>query len=158
MSVGEAAAALPRRIGSQAPNRQAAAGLEIVVTDPSGAVIPNAQVLISNQDGKHIDDGITPGYGVRALDLPPGTYVVSVRMPAFVDHSQVVIVPKDELAKVGIVIEIVNQFEVTVGGPHTLSGILTDRVELPIFDLYQLALCRRWQPVLFDVQAAQPGR
>jgi hypothetical protein len=158
MSVGVAAAALPRRLGSQAPNRQAAAGLEIVVTDPSGAVIPSAQVLISSQDGKHIDDGITTAYGVRALDLPPGTYVVSVRVPAFVDHSQVVIVPKDELAKVGIVMEIANKFEVTVGGPHTLSGILTERGDLPIFDLYQFALYRRGQPVLFDVQAAQPGR
>jgi hypothetical protein len=117
-----AAAALARGLGSQAPNRQAAAGLEIVVTDPSGAVIPNAQVLISSQDGKLIDDGITTAYGVRALDLPPGAYVVSVRAPAFVDHSQVVIVPKDELAKVGIVIEIANKFEVTVGGPSHPLG------------------------------------
>jgi hypothetical protein len=112
MSVG-VAAALPRRLGSQAPNHQAAAGLEIVVTDPSGAVIPNAQVLISSQDGKHIDDGITTAYGVRALELPPGT-------------------------------------------PHTI--ILNEPLDLPIFDLYQLDLYRRRQPVLFDVQAAQPGR
>jgi hypothetical protein len=153
MSVG-AAAALARRLGSQAPNRRAAAGLEIVVTDPSGAVIPNAQVLISSQDGKHIDDGITTAYGVRASDLPPGTYVVSVRVPAFVDHSQVVTVPKDELAKVGIVMEIANKFEVRVGGPHTLN----EPLDLPIFDLYQFALYRRRQPVLVDVQASQPGR
>jgi hypothetical protein len=113
MSVGVAAAALARGLGSQAPNRQAAAGLEIVVTDPSGAVIPNAQVLISSQDGKHIDDGITTAYGVRALELPPGT-------------------------------------------PHTI--ILNEPLDLPIFDLYQLDLYRRRQPVLFDVQAAQPGR
>src|SRR5258707_8233315 len=130
MGVGVAAAALPRRLGSQAPNRQAAAGLEIVVADPSGAVIPNAQVLISSQNGKHIDDGITTAYGVRALDLPPGTYVISVRVPAFVDHAQVVIVPKDELAKVGIVMQIANKFTlVEVGGPQTL--ILTSPLSLP---------------------------
>ena len=113
-------------------------------------------MLISSQDGEHIDDGITTAYGVRALDLPPGTYVISVGVPAFVDHSQVVIVPKDELAKVGIVMEIANKFEVTVEGPHTF--ILNEALELPIFDLYQIALYRRRQPVLFDVQAGQPGR
>jgi len=151
-----AAAALPRRLGSQAPDRQAAAGLEIVVTDPSGTVIPNAQVLISSQDGKHIDERISTAHGVRALDLPPGTYVISVRVPAFVDHSQVVIVPKAELAKIGIVIEIANRFTlVEVGGPHTI--ILNEPLDLPIFDLYQFDLYRRGQPILFDVPAAQPA-
>jgi hypothetical protein len=52
--------------------------------------------------------------------------------------------------------EVANKFEVTVEGPHTL--ILNEPLELPIFDLYQLALYRRRQPVLFDVQGAQPGR
>src|SRR5258708_16480967 len=97
MGVGVAAAALPRRLGSQAPNRQAAAGLEIVVTDPSGAVIPHAQVLISSQDGKHIDDGITTAYAVRALDLPPGTYVISVRLPPSLGPPHTLNFPKHQL-------------------------------------------------------------
>ena len=122
MGVGVAAAALPRRLGSQAPNRQAAAGLEIVVTDPSGAVTPQCA-------GVDLESGRTT-HRRRNYDClrrsgigpAPGTYVISVRVPAFVDHSQVVIVPKDELAKVGIVIEIANRFTlVEVGGLTPLS-------------------------------------
>jgi hypothetical protein len=74
------------------------------------------------------------------------------------DRSQVVIVPKDGLAKVGIVMQIANKLTLVErsAAPHII--ILNERVELPIFDLYRLDLYRRGQPIFFDVQEAQPAR
>jgi hypothetical protein len=110
MSVGVAAAELPRRLGSQAPQ-------------PPGCCRPrdrsNRSLRCRHPQCAGVDreSGRTThrrrNYDcLRRSDIgpAPGTYVISVRVPAFLDHSQVVIVPKDELAKVGIVIEIANRF------------------------------------------------
>jgi len=71
---------------AQAPRPTGA--IRIVVRDPSGAVIPNATVLIAGADaatpGALAASAASDGQGVAAVGgLPPGRYTVTVSFPGF---------------------------------------------------------------------------
>jgi hypothetical protein len=53
------------------------------VTDPSGAVIANAQVKLIGTDGQVVDTDTTDNQGQYELDEPAGTYQLQVSMPGF---------------------------------------------------------------------------
>src|SRR5688572_12025348 len=54
------------------------------VTDPAGAVIPNAVVIANDQDTGVTYRGITSGAGVYAVPfLPPGRYRITVSHSGF---------------------------------------------------------------------------
>ena len=61
--------------------------LRVVVKDPSGAVIPNAAVVVQGTDAATKDVAVpqfvSDGQGVAAADLPSGRYTVSVSFPGF---------------------------------------------------------------------------
>src|SRR5688500_6960656 len=62
--------------------------LRIVVKDPSGAVIPNATVVVKGSDASNRDLPIpeltSDGQGVAvAADVPAGRYTVSASFPGF---------------------------------------------------------------------------
>ena len=59
-------------------------GVEATVVDTTGAVIPKAEVEITNQATSVTQKAVTNGAGyIRILQLPPGTYRVEVHAPGF---------------------------------------------------------------------------
>ncbi len=66
------------------------------VTDPSGAVIPQAQISVTNQaTGDLMRQAVTDGSGnFRALNLPPATYRIRISAPGM-----------KELVRVGVVLD-----------------------------------------------------
>jgi outer membrane receptor protein involved in Fe transport len=67
----------------------ATATLEGVVTDPQGAVIPNAKLTVKNQQNGLTRDLQTDASGVyRFVALQPGTYELTVSAPNFKEAKQ----------------------------------------------------------------------
>ncbi|HEY1807045.1 MAG TPA: carboxypeptidase-like regulatory domain-containing protein [Acidobacteriaceae bacterium] len=63
---------------------QYSSGLEGTVTDPSGAVVPSANVTVTNQATQVRQTAVANGQGfVQILHLPLGTYTVSVSASGF---------------------------------------------------------------------------
>ena len=61
-------------------------GISISVTDPNGAVVPNASVTARNADTNKEDTATTGDDGqVRIVNLQPGTYTVVVKASGFGD-------------------------------------------------------------------------
>src|SRR5882757_1244684 len=72
---------------------QYSSGIEASVTDQSGAVIPNAQATLTNQDTQVSQSATANSQGlVRILHLPPGRYRISVTAPGFAGWEQTDIV------------------------------------------------------------------
>jgi hypothetical protein len=72
---------------------QYSSGIEASVTDQSGAVIPNAQATLTNQDTQVSQSATSNSLGlVRILHLPPGRYRISVTAPGFAGWEQTDIV------------------------------------------------------------------
>lgn len=67
-----------------APGQSPAGKLSGTVYDPSGAVLPDAEVLASNPGAGTRDKTRTDGTGhFEFLALPEGTYLLEVRVPGF---------------------------------------------------------------------------
>ena len=86
-----AVAGTPTRLSAQtvspAPAPANAGSLRGMVTDPSGAVIPNASVNAISASGKTYS-AVSDGGGAYALrGLPPGTYTVNASASGFATYS-----------------------------------------------------------------------
>ena len=79
--------------GATSARAQYSSGIEASVTDQSGAVIPNAQATLTNQDTQVSQSATSNSLGlVRILHLPPGRYRISVTAPGFAGWEQTDIV------------------------------------------------------------------
>jgi len=59
------------------------------ITDPTGAIIPKAQVVVTNTDTGYTSKVIAGSGGFyTAPELPPGPYKVAVQAPGFKDYVQ----------------------------------------------------------------------
>jgi hypothetical protein len=68
---------------------QYSSGIEGTVADQSGAVIPSAQVTVTNQDTQVKQTAISNAQGfVQILHLPPGRYVAAVAATGFTTWEQ----------------------------------------------------------------------
>src|SRR5205807_8652782 len=64
-----------------------------VVSDPSGAVIPGAKVLLTDTDKAYDYSGTTDGAGRYVItNLPPSAYKITVEAPGFKAHTQLGII------------------------------------------------------------------
>ncbi len=64
------------------------ATIEGIVTDPSGAVIPNARVVARNTDTGLSRENMTDATGIYRLTLlPPGNYTLSASAPGFAENK-----------------------------------------------------------------------
>jgi hypothetical protein len=63
---------------------QFASGIEATVVDPSGAAVPGAEIVLTNQATQVSQSAKTNGQGlVRVLQLSPGLYKAEVHAPGF---------------------------------------------------------------------------
>ncbi len=143
---------------AQAPaNRREAAtdgGIELVVTDPTGAMVSNAQVRVANRKGERVAEGVTNDYGrFQFSGLAAENHTVTVLAPGFVTSNQPVSVPRHGLIRIGTVLQTADQYTiVNVGGPNypiVINTIYPTYWNDAPFDLY-----RRPRPFL-DVQILQ---
>ena len=66
------------------PEHAGTGSIRGAISDPSGAMIPNATVTVTTVDGHIVTTAQSNGVGVfRATRLGPGTYAVSARAPGF---------------------------------------------------------------------------
>jgi hypothetical protein len=71
-------------IGAGSAEAQFRAGIQGTVTDPQGASIPGASVIVISQETNRVHSTETTGEGFyRIGGLPPGRYTVSVEAPGF---------------------------------------------------------------------------
>jgi hypothetical protein len=60
------------------------AGMKLTIVDPSGAVIPRASIVISDQTGAQVAHGETDNIGsYQTLDLRSGSWKIKVSSPGF---------------------------------------------------------------------------
>jgi hypothetical protein len=99
-----------------ATNRQAKAGIWIMVVDPQGALVPGADVRLIDSSGKQAHAKTSDSDPLFFPPLPSGNYLLAIKAPGFSEFLQQVILKKDKLeelkakltiseAFVGIVIE-----------------------------------------------------
>src|SRR5262249_24735156 len=110
---------------AQAPN---SAGMQVVVTDPSGAVVPGATVTVTNTatgSSRQATTGADGSVTMAALPLN-GVYQVAVSMPGFTAPDVINLQLRDgEQAKVKFKLEVAGaKSEVTVFG--TAEGVRAD--------------------------------
>jgi hypothetical protein len=82
--------------------QEALAGIDVVVTDPSGAVVQNARVTVVDASGTKTE-GFTNESGHLSLShLPLGLYTVTVRSSGFMSEQTTIKVPQGEIAKIAL--------------------------------------------------------
>jgi len=85
---------------------QFGASLQGTVRDPSGAVIPNAKVALTNNETRQKLTGTTSAEGFyRFTELAPGTYTLTVEAPNF--SRQVLTVPVQAEQSQGVNVNLV---------------------------------------------------
>lgn len=86
----------------------ASSGLHGQITDPSGAVIPEATVLVSTLGGKSVAKATTSASGSYTINnLPPGRYQLSVTAQGFAPYSATsVIVPAGHAKHLNLALQI----------------------------------------------------
>jgi hypothetical protein len=135
----------------------AGGGIDLVVTDPSGAVVSKTQVRVAKRNGEQIAEGPTSDYGrFRFSGLAADTYAVTVLAPGFVANTQSVSVPQHGLIRVGAVLQIANKYTlVYVGRPN--YPVVIDTIRPPYWNDSPFELYRRPRPILGDVEILRPS-
>ncbi|HLK06514.1 MAG TPA: carboxypeptidase-like regulatory domain-containing protein [Candidatus Angelobacter sp.] len=81
----------------QAANRQAKAGVWIMVLDPQGALVPGAEVRLIDIIGKQVAARTSGSDPLFFPPLPNGNYLLVIRATGFSDFSQHVVLKQDKL-------------------------------------------------------------
>jgi hypothetical protein len=111
-------------------------GLDVVLTDISGSVIPNVQILVENQEHTKIVTGTTNMAGrIRLAGLTPGTYVLSTRAPGFKALQDSVTVLPNQMLEVRLTLQVGSP--PYSGGPYPCCGGLVG-IQTETSSLYAL--------------------
>jgi hypothetical protein len=104
-------------------------GLDVLLSDPSGAVIPNVQVLVENQERIKIVTGTTNMAGrIRLAGLSPGTYVLTVRCSGFKDLKDTLNVQPGQMLGVRLTLQVGSV--IWTGGPYSAPLVATETSSL----------------------------
>ncbi len=113
--------ALPVSAFAGAAQAQFSSSLQGTVTDPSGAVVPNATVTITQTDTNTKRTATTSGGGAYAFgSLAPGNYTVEVTAPGFQTTQVAATLTTEQQAGVNVKLNVGNdttQVQVTSQGP-----------------------------------------
>lgn len=104
-------------LGLASAQVQQTAGIAVLVSDPSGAVIPNASVQVMNDTDKAMGSGTTNQRGLFTLvGLTAGAYVIDVSAQGF----------KKDREEVKAAAGVITNLEVTLplggSGPQVITG------------------------------------
>lgn len=104
-------------------------GLDVLLTDPSGAVIPNVKVLVENREQIKIVSGTTNMAGrIRLAGLSPGTYVLTVRCSGFKDLKDTLNVQPGQMLGVRLKLQVGSL--VRTGDPYPPQLVATETSSL----------------------------
>src|SRR5215469_3048090 len=108
--------------------QSAARGVNGTVLDPSGAVIPGAQVVVMSQDGRSIARTSTGKTGSFSFDtVPTGSYIVDVTKDGFREVKQPTKVGAGAPIQLRIVMSIAAiAEEMTVASPDGTAQVSTE--------------------------------
>jgi len=81
----------------QAANRQAQAGIWIMVLDPQGALVPGAEVRLIDSSGKQVSARTSDFDPLFFPPLPSGSYLLVIEAPAFFRFSEQVTLKEDKI-------------------------------------------------------------
>jgi hypothetical protein len=98
------------------------------VADPSGAVIPGAEVVVITRDGRTIAHGMTDNAGNFSFaNLPAGTYLVDVTRQGFREIRQEAKVGSGSHQQLRVVLPVASVTEeVTVGASDNAAAVSTE--------------------------------
>jgi len=100
MSTSFAVAQTPQKGTALTQIAPAEAGVEVVVADETGAVIPKAQVLLQDEKGAEIAKGLSNERGeYRVTALPAGPYVLTVHSWGFATYHGTVTIRSRETTR-----------------------------------------------------------
>jgi hypothetical protein len=128
MSAGPAMArSVPRLQNSSLVQIQQQRGLTLIVSDPMGAVIPNARVTVSNTaTGQTIEAQTDQAGQLKMPEVPAGDYAISIVVTGFATKHERVSLPasaplqlKMDVAVMGEIVEVQNPH------PSPLSRVFT---------------------------------
>lgn len=92
---------------------QTLGGIEGLVKDSSGALIPGAKVIVTNTSTNGIRNGITANAGLyNFAALPPGPYSVRIEMPGFKSSLKDLTLDVQQTAQIDFALEIGGSEEV----------------------------------------------
>ena len=97
--------------------------IKVILQDPSGALIPGAQVVVAEADGKTLASGVTDGIGTFSFTgTPARTYLIDATREGFRETKQAI---KGTSIRIVMPIATVSE-NVTVTGSDTSAQISTD--------------------------------
>jgi hypothetical protein len=98
-------------------------GLDVTVVDPTGALIPNAEISLCRCEGRTANDATTDAGGTAHFrNLPKGTYEISVQAPGFRKAEQNVTIKKVVQLKVKLQIAAVTTTVEVKAQPVAVMG------------------------------------
>src|SRR5215469_1819576 len=101
------------------------------VLDPSGAVIPGAQVTVTTQDGKAIAQGTTDNAGNFSFNaLPAGTYVIDVTKQGFREVKQQTKIGSGAQTQIRIVMRVAAVAEETTVTASDTTALVSTEIAL----------------------------
>src|SRR5271166_1485145 len=82
-------------------------GLDLVVVDPSGAVVPRAKVIIADGAKELLANGLTDRRGKFSVSqVPPGAYQVTVRLAGFKTLTVTAKVQPHQISELNLVLTV----------------------------------------------------
>lgn len=102
-----------------------AGSILLLVTDPDGAVIPQAQAELLDASGEVAFRGATgPSGQLDLVDVAPGHYVLTVAVPGFKVHSAALNLGKNQMLQI--------QLKLAVAGAATTVEVKAEAMEVTV--------------------------
>lgn len=113
---------------SQTQDSQAAAGLDLTVADPTGAVIPNAKAVLCHCKDHELISANTDAAGVaHFLGVKPGEYSVEIQSPGFKTVRKKFKIQSRRVERLQVKLQVAPTsvtVDVAAGGPVAIQGTM----------------------------------
>jgi len=108
-------------------------GIVVHVADASGAVFPNAHVILLNQASQKELKGITDSSGsLHLLHLPAGSFRITVSGPGFEQQSQIVAVQEQQITTLNVTLPIQTLIQGAMAYVPPMPLVVVDSVPIPL--------------------------
>jgi hypothetical protein len=112
---------------SKTPPQRISSGLDMLVVDPSGAVIPKARVIIKGGEKEQLANGLTDGRGRFSIaQVPPGAYEITVRFAGFKTLTKTVLVQQHQVTELNLALQVDPAADSVHHGELALAVVVED--------------------------------